>query len=223
MTAIIMPALMTLAGLAFDAAYWAVGSVRLQFAADAAAFSSIMTIQQPAFQSKSSTAQSSDLQAIVNYEANAAANKLVGTITTAPVVSFDQSKFSSISVTLTSQVPSFFATAFGFTPPVLKATAVASMVVDNNATVASSPCLLMLGTTGTSIKVDNSGNIIAANCDVVGDGSGSNSLYLDSGTISGSKIATSGSFFKSNSGSNTVSPTPLEAARSSNGSAWPQT
>jgi hypothetical protein len=70
------------------------------------------------------------------------------------------------------------------------------------------PCVLTLGSSSANygIKVDNQGSIVASGCPVFSDSPANPSIYLNSGTISGTAIGAVGTISQSNSGSNSMTP-----------------
>lgn len=211
MTALLAPAMIGMAAMIVDAGFWITGSLRLQIAADAAAMGAGFLLST-SLKSADSATQTSTLQSVALYEAQAAATKLTGTINT-PLTVTPNAGWTSVTVTVTSTPVALFGNAFlalptgGFrnTPPTLRATATASL------TGTSTPCVLTTGTTGTGIKVDNMGTVSAANCTIASNAKDANSsipsIYLDSGTISANSINAAGTISKSNSGSNTMTGT----------------
>ncbi len=196
--ALLLPALMALMGFAVDVGFFYVEQQRLQVAADAAAIGAALLLpNQP------TTAQ---LQAAALQAANdATGGSLIGTLATPITVAATS---SALTVTLASQSHGFFAPALQVMAPTLQAKATAG-------TKSSSACVLALATAGgTGIQVDNMGRITATNCGIFSDSSASNSIYLNSGTISGQSVGAVGTVSLSNSGSNTLSPNPAVSGAS---------
>lgn len=191
---------MGLGCLFVDAAYYTIGSSKLQLAADAAAQAAAFVLPTSTFQGQTSTNQVAALKAIVLYEASASAGPAPGTLTTNPTITYDGTNYSWVTVTLTSKPATFFAGILGQTSPVLRTTATASFS-------APPTCLLALGRAGIDIKVDNSGSVINSRCAVFSNSTSNPSIYLNSGTISGTTIGAAGTIIQSNSGSNSMTPT----------------
>jgi hypothetical protein len=179
-------------GLAVDVGYAYVEHQRLQSAADAAAIGAAFLLPGSPSQA---TLQAAALQAATD----ASGSTMTGTITTPITVS---STSSSVTVTLVSASQGFFTRAFS----TLSATATAG-------TKSSTACILALASSVVdAIKVDNMGSITGSNCGIFSDSSSSTSIYLNSGTIKGTSVGAVGSVQHSNSGSNTLSPTPVSGA-----------
>ena len=203
MTALLAPAFLGMTALIVDAGFWIIGSSRLQVAADAGAMGAGFLLST-SLKGQTGPTQTSTMQSVAACEAQAAATKLVGTLNTSPTVSI-ASDWSSVTVTFTSQAPSYFPGIFSGGAPVLRASATASV----KATPAT-PCVLTLGTTGTGVQVDNSGTIAATNCSIFSKAKDPNSsipsIYLNSGVISATVVAAAGAVTQSNSGSNSMTP-----------------
>ena len=196
--ALLLPALIAMMGFAVDAGFFYIEKQRLQIAADAAAIGAALLLPNAP-----TTAQ---LQAAALQAANdATGGNLIGTLATPITVTATS---SSLTVTLASQSDGFFAPALQVIAPTLQAKATAG-------TKSSSACVLALATAGgTGIQVDNMGGITASNCGIFSDSSASNSIYLNSGTISGQSVGAVGTVSLSNSGANTLSPNPAVSGAS---------
>jgi hypothetical protein len=199
MTALMAPVFLGMTALIVDAGFWIIASTRLQIAADAAAMGDGFLLNTT-LKSQTAANQASTMQSVALYEASAAATKLVGSMTTRPTIAV-ASDWSSVTVTLTSQTPSYFLGIYPGSAPVLRASATASL------RAAAAPCVLTLGPTGVGIQVDNMGVVTATKCSIFSKSSGAPSIYLNSGTISGTAVAATGTVAQSNSGSNSMTPT----------------
>jgi len=194
------PSLIAVAALVLDGGMWLIESARLQIAADAAANGAGYLLLDSSLQSESASAQTSAFQSVALAEATGAAGTLIGNLTT-PIGINVASGWTSVTVTLSSQANSFLAGAVGMSGPTLVATATAGLA-------PVSACVLALNTSAAdAIDVNNMGSVKATGCGIVADSTSSSAIYLNSGTISGQEIEAVGGFSKSNSGSNTVSPT----------------
>jgi Flp pilus assembly protein TadG len=192
------PVMMIALGLVVDTGFWVVASTRLQIAADAAAMSSAMTMSSQVFQQQPPSTQRSILQSLALFEAQAAANKLVGSLSTSPTIQYDGLGYTTISVTLTTQAPSLFSAFANVTAPVLSAT--------SRAYVQPKPsCVLALAGSGTGITVSGSGTVIATGCGVFSDSTSTASISLNTGTITGASIGAAGTVSISG-GTNSVTP-----------------
>lgn len=199
MVGFMLTGMMALACLFVDSAYFTLGSTRLQLAADAAAQAAAFALPNSTFQAATSANQIAALKAIVLYEASVSAGRAPGTLTLTPTITYDTVSYSQVTVTLTSKPPTFFAGTLNKGSPILSATATASFA-------APPTCLLALGPTGIDIMVDNSGSVIDSRCAVFSNSTNNPSIYLNSGTISGTSIGASGTIVQSNSGSNSMIP-----------------
>lgn len=199
MVGVMAPGFFGMAAMVVDAGFWVIGQTRLQVAADAGAMAASYLLTNSTFQGYNAATQASTAQAVALAEAQSAATKLVGTINT-PAVTIG-SGYQSVTVKLTSQMPSYFFGVFGITAPLVSATAVATLK-------ANGPCILMLAPSGTDIKVDNQGTVAAAGCPIGSNSTSAASVYVNSGTVSGTAIdiPAPGTLSTSNSGSNSVSP-----------------
>jgi hypothetical protein len=206
-TAILLMPLMAIIGLVVDEGFWVIASTRLQIAADAAAMGASFALTTPAFKQQSASTQLTTLQTVAQFEANAAVSKLLGTLQTPPSISYDGSGYTTVTVTLTTQPPAFFAPALNVPVPTLSATATVSLP-------PTSSCVLALGGSGTGIQVDNQGSITATGCGLFSDSVSNPAIYLNSGTLSGSSIAAVGTVSKSNSGSNSMTPSAGQSGQS---------
>jgi Flp pilus assembly protein TadG len=207
MIALMMPALLGAGAMAIDVGVWYREAERLQLAADAGAEGAARLLA-------ADTSGNSAYQAAALIEVNGVTGGTnIGTLQT-PVTVSVTANWSQVTVTLYSTADSYLARALGFTGPAISATATVSAI-----TSVPTACVLALSTSASpAIQVDNMGSIVASGCPIFSDSTATTnngSIYLNSGTISGSSIATAGLFVKSNSGSNTVSPaTPTSYASS---------
>ena len=192
--AVMLPILLGVSGLAIDLGIWFRESARLQMAADAAAMGAARLLS-------STTATSSDYSAAAQLELQAVSGGLwTGKVAT-PVVTVAADK-SQVTVKLTSTADQYLTAVLKLTPPTLTATAIAGVQ-------APAACILALSSTAApGIQVDNNGSVVANGCGVFTDSNASNAIYLNSGTIKGSSIGAVGAVTTSNSGSNTLSPSP---------------
>ena len=206
MVGVMTPALLGIAGVTVDAGFWLIGQTRLQVAADAGAMGASYLLSSATFKAMSAATQTSTMQSVVLFEAQAAATKLAGTLTTPVTVSFSTTGTTPYAtVTLTSQMNSYFFGAFGISAPLVRATAKASLVSSGGG--SSNACVLALATSGVGIQVDNSGTLTAASCTITSDSAGSPSIYLNTGTITATSINAVGTVTQSNSGGNSMTPT----------------
>ncbi len=203
MTAAFLLPVIAIIGLVIDEGFWTIASTRLQIAADAAAMGASLTMSSAAFKAQSATSQATTLQTVAQFEAKAAANKLLGTLQTPFSISYDATHYTTVTVTLTAQPPAYFTPALNIAAPTLSATATVSVPTVQ-------PCVLTLGSSAANygIKVDNQGSIVASGCPVFSNSPANPSIYLNSGTISGTAIGAVGTVSKSNSGSNSMTPSP---------------
>lgn len=192
--AVMLPVLLGVSGLAIDLGLWFRESARLQMAADAAAMGAARLLS-------SSTATQADYGAAANLELQAVSGGLwLGKVAT-PVVIVALDK-SQVTVKLTGTADQYLTAVLSITPPALSATAVAGVQ-------AAGACILALSPTAApGIQVDNMGSIVANGCGIFADSVAPNAIYLNSGTIKGSSIGAVGAVTTSNSGSNTLSPSP---------------
>jgi Flp pilus assembly protein TadG len=197
MTALMLPALLGAAGLAIDLGAWYRESVRLQLAADAGAEGAARLLS-------AQTATTSQFQAAALLEANGVTGgTMIGTLHT-PVTVSVKSDWSQVTVTLTTTANIYFANAVGLAAPSITASATAGVTVTPPAA-----CVLALsGTASPAIQVDNAGSIVATGCPIFSDSTAAKSIYLNSGTLKGTSVGSAGGVITSNSGSNTLSPSP---------------
>ena len=198
MVGLMSPVLLMMTSIVTDTGFWMVGQTRLQIAADAGALGGAFLLPQASFKAMTAATQLASLQAVALAEAQGAATKLAGTMTTPVTVSYTA---TTVTVTITSTMPSLFYGPIKLPPPLVRATATATLVPPTACTVAISP-------TGTGILVDGAGTLTAANCPIGSDSTDAQSIYLNSGTITATAIVASGGIVKSNSGSNVMSPDP---------------
>jgi Flp pilus assembly protein TadG len=193
-----VPAFIGGAALAVDAGFFYVQEQRLQAASDAAAMgaSHLLSLSPTTAQ-----LQAAAYQAAVD----ASGGQIVGAIQTPVSVSATS---SSVSVTLTSKTQDFFAGVLNVVAPTLSASSVAGSGSGGSGGSASGCVLALDKTIANAIQVDNMGTISASGCGVFSNSSATSAIYLNSGTIKGSSIGAVGTVTKSNSGSNTWSPTP---------------
>ena len=216
MIALFSPAMLGMAALVVDTGFWTVGRGRLQMAADAGAMGASYLLSNSGLKQQANYL--STFQAVALAEAQGVAPRLVGTIgTPAVAVAAD---WKSLTVTLTSPMPSYFNAVFGVSPPVETATATVSL---QGGAAAPGACVLTVGTTGTGIQVDNMGTVNAVGCPVFSNSSGTPSIYLNSGTLKGSSIGAVGTITQSNSGSNSMSPSISNTNPHSTAAADPET
>jgi Flp pilus assembly protein TadG len=196
-TALAMTALLGSAALAIDVGFLYRQGMRLQLAADAGALGAARLL--PAH-----TATTSTYQAAALSEVNGVSSaQTVGTLQT-PVGASYAADWSTVTITLTSTPSTFFARAVGFVPSTISASAKAGATV-----VPPTACVLATSKTATdAIQVDNQGSIVATGCPIFSDSNAGTSIYLNSGTITGSSIGAVGGVVTSNSGSNVMSPSP---------------
>jgi Flp pilus assembly protein TadG len=190
--ALLLPSVVAIMALVVDVGFFYLEQQRLQIAADAAAVGAALLLPN-----SPTTAQ---LQAAALQAADdATGGTLLGTLTTPVTVNATS---SSLTVTLATQSDGFFAPALQMVAPKLQAKATAG-------TKQSASCVLALSTaSAVAIQVDNMGSITASNCGIFSNSPASNSIYLNSGTISGSSVGAAGQVLLSNSGANTLSPSP---------------
>ena len=198
MVGVMSPALLYMTAIVIDAGFWMVGQTRLQIGADAGALGASYLLTQPTFKVLTAANQLIALQTVALAEAHGAATKLVGTITTPASVSYTA---TSVTVTLTSRLPNMFFGPTTLPAPLIRAVATATL---NTAQA----CVVTLGTTGTDITVDNAGSLAATNCPIASDSTANPSIYLNSGSITATAVVAAGTIVQSNSGSNTLVPSP---------------
>ena len=193
MIAIMIPVLLAVAGLAVDLGVWYRESVRLQLAADAAAEGAAWLLQ-------GQTARTSDFQAAALIEVNGVTGgSWIGTLSK-PVAVSVAADWSQVTVTLTSTADRYLTGMIAVSAPALSATATAGIHVQ-------SACILALSTSAApAIRVDNMGSLRASGCGIFSNSAAANAIYLNSGTISGKSVGAVGGIARSNSGSNTFSP-----------------
>ncbi len=208
LVALMLPAMIAAGALVLDGGMWLIERARLQIAADAAANGAGYLLTVAALQQQSASQQIATFQAVALAEATGATGggRLIGTLRT-PIGVAVASDWSDVTVTLTATATSVLAGAFGVAPPVLTATATDGLKPAAACVVALNP------SAADAIDVTNMGAIRTTGCGIFANSSASGSIYLNSGTISGTSVGTVGSFSKSNSGSNTLSPsTPTNGA-----------
>lgn len=193
-----VPAMIGGAALAVDAGFFYVQEQRLQVASDAAAMA---TSHLLGLSPTTAQLQTAAYQAAVD----ATGGQIVGTIVTPVSISATS---SAVSVTLTSKTQDFFAGALKVIAPTLSASSVAGTGSSGSSGTATGCVLALSKSMSNAIQVDNMGTISASGCGVFSDSSASSAIYLNSGTIKGTSIGAVGTVTKSNSGSNTWSPTP---------------
>ena len=203
MAALALPALAGAAGLGVDVGVWYVEAARLQTAADAAALASAYLLSNTSLQQQSAQAQAATFLAVAQAAAaDATASTLIGKLATPTIkVAAD---WSSVTVSMTSQASGFFSPVIGAAIPTMHATAKAGTLQHGG-----SACVLALDAKAAmAVHVDNMGGITASGCGIFSNSNASNAVYLNSGTISGKTVGAVGQVSTSNSGSNTLSPSP---------------
>ncbi len=197
MVAVLAVPMIGAVALATDASIWLLEQHRLQIAADASAYAAALQLQNTAMHSGAP----GSYVALVTNEANAASGgALVGVMAT-PAVSV-AADFSNVTVTLSSKADTYFVQVVNSAVVTLQATAMAGLL-------PGSPCVLALDpATGNTLEVDNQGSIVAAGCGVFSNSKAGTAIHIDSGTISATSVGAQGGIVLSNSGSNSVSPTP---------------
>lgn len=201
-TAVSLPITLGISALVVDAGLWTVTQTRLQYAADAAASATGYLLTNASVKAQGTSATLPTFQAVALAAVNDATGmRLIGTLAT-PVSVKVASDYSSVTVTLTSQAPSYFAGAVGFQSSPLTATATAGLAPP----VA---CILALSaSTSRAIEVDNNASIKATNCGVYSNSSANDAIYLTGGaTISGTSVGAHGGVSATNGSSVTPSPT----------------
>jgi hypothetical protein len=201
LVALMLPAMIAAGALVLDGGLWLIERARLQIAADAAANGAGYLLTVTSLQAQSAAQQAAAFQAVALAEAQGATGggKLIGALVT-PIGVAVASDWSSVTVTLTAQATGVLASAFGISPPRLTATATDGLK-------PAGACVLALnGTAADAIDVNNMGAIRANGCGIFANSSATGAIYLNSGTLSGTTVGTVGTFSKSNSGSNTLSP-----------------
>ncbi|MBV8915292.1 MAG: hypothetical protein JOZ05_19915 [Acetobacteraceae bacterium] len=190
-----MPVLLAFAGLAVDLGFYYRESMRLQLAADAAAMGAAHLLSV-----KSATI--ADFKAAGLLEARAVtSNRLLGTLQT-PIGVTVAADWSQVTVTLSSVADTYLSRFAGVGAPTLIATATAGVQQPSTCVLALSP------SASPGIQVDNMGGIVATGCGIFADSTAGQAMYLNSGTISGASVGAVGGVATSNSGSNTLSPSP---------------
>lgn len=210
MTAILAPILLGMGALIIDSGLWVIGSSRLQAAADAGAMAVGYLITTSNYKALNSATQLTTAQAVAAYEAQNAATKLIGTMTTPVTVSV--TNYTAATVTVYSQATSYFAGVFNVAAPLLRATA--TITIKGGAV----SCVAALKGSGLGIKLDNTGTLAAASCPIYSNGN----IYLNTGSISATAISAAGTITQSNSGGNSWTPSYASAsANTPNASADP--
>ena len=192
--AIMLPVILGISALAIDLGIWFREQSRLQIAADAAAMGAARLLS-------SGTATSSQYAAAALLEAQAVSSNLwLGSLATPVTVSVTSS--SQLTVTLNSTASLYLTAILSIPPPKLVARATAGLVPPPS-------CVLTLNPNAApGIQVDNAGSITGSNCGIFTDSTAANAIYLNSGTISANAVGAVGSVTESNSGSNTLNPSP---------------
>lgn len=195
MLAVAFPVLLALTGLAIDLGVYYRESMRLQLAADAAAMGAARLLP-------GKTATVADFKAAGLLEARAVTGSAwLGSLRT-PIGATVTADWSQVTVTLTSVANTYLSRFIGVSAPTLTASATAGVQQPGS-------CVLALSASASpGIKVDNMGNITATGCGIFADSTAGQAIYLNSGKISGLTVGAAGGVVTSNSGSNTLSPSP---------------
>ncbi|MBV9783502.1 MAG: hypothetical protein JO264_06745 [Acidisphaera sp.] len=195
-TALVAPVVVGFTGMAVDAGIWYCEYSRLQLAADAAALGASRLLGD-------SSATTADYQNAAYVEASGiTGGNLIGHLVT-PITVVPAANKLSVSVTVQSTADTFFSAIFKIGRPAMATTATAGL--NGSAT----GCVLALDkTAANAIDVDNSGSITGSGCGIFSNSTATNSIYLNSGTVSGKTVGTVGGISESSSGSNVLSPSP---------------
>ena len=209
--ALALPTMMMATALGVEVSQWMLAASELQAVADIAAQAGAMQYGSTA------NAQDAAVYAAAVAEANGASgatsrswntgtntltdNTITVKIAAGPVVA----AHTGVYVTLKRSLPISF--------PMLKQTGANHIqTVTAVAEVwkgAPPACIVALNTTASeAVRADNMGVISATGCAIASNSTASNAVYLNSGTISGSAVDAVGGLVVTNSGSNTVSPSP---------------
>ena len=199
-----LPVVLATAGGTLDLSVWYREDFRLQLAADAGAMGAARLLP-------GHTAQTADFQAAALLEINAASAGAYAIGTLATPVGISQSGWTAVTVTIRSTATSWFGGLLRLTAPTLHATAQAGVVPP-----PATACVLALNASAApAIQVDNMGSIVATGCGIFSNSAATRSVYLNSGTLSGNAVGAVGGVEQSNSGSNTLNPSPGNSDQSS--------
>lgn len=222
--AVAAPPLMMSAGLGLEASAWAVAKVQATVAADAAANAGAM-VYGSANNAQTAVNAAANIAELNGIAGSASRTYVSGTKTltdgnasasVGPGVT--NASHTAITVTVKKVVPNSFSALFGTSGnQVISATSVAE-VWTSAGSGSTGACILALSSNATyAVKADNMGVLTASNCSIWSNSSATVSMYLNSGTISGTTVGAVGGISKSNSGSNTFAPwpaSPYSAAQS---------
>lgn len=158
-TACLLAAAMALAAVMTDVGFWVISYNRLQVAADSAAYGASQMLPTASFRNMTpASSQAAAIQAVAAYDAQAAATKLVGTITS--TVTYDTTNYTYVRVNLTATAPNYFGTFIRPTAPTVYAQSQVTMQTPTGGgttttTTSTDPCVLALASTNTNTGVSN--------------------------------------------------------------------
>ena len=203
LVALLLPVLMGLMALAIDMGYVLLKRNEMQVAADSAALFAASARQH----GQDIGAASSLVQAAT--AANGFLNNLQGTVVTVLIPPGGSQSYAAdtqyVSVTVTQPVNAFLAWIFGVIQTNTSATAVAGPAGGGN------PCLLTLGTSGTSLSVVGNSVVTANTCGIyVNSNSGSALQVTGNVTVTATPILVVGGYSKN--GNVTMGPVTTGAA-----------
>ncbi|MBE7158237.1 MAG: hypothetical protein INR62_07350, partial [Rhodospirillales bacterium] len=214
MTGIMAPALIMVLAMSIEVTSWSVDKLELQRIADAAAWAGAHQYGATS-NAQAATYAAADLAEINGVTSatirtwSATTLTLQDNLITAQIVSGIKSATDrAVKVTVQRVVNKTFSLIFpsSSTSVTLSAIAIAEVIP---VPASASACVVALNaSTDKAIRVDNMGSIIANNCSIASNSSAADAVYLDSGTIKGTAISAVGGIVHSNSGSNTLSPSP---------------
>lgn len=221
--AVMLPSFTVAAGVALEVSSWALAQRQLQRAADAAAVAGAQRYGSTQ-NNQTAAATAADVAEINGGTGGtrtwtAATGTLADGQVTVKVGASATAGRTAVSVTLSKSVGGAASALLAGNSGIrtITATSTAEAWTTTTTTTSTTPCILALdASTVQTIKADNMGGIIGNKCAVHSNSSHSTqSIYLNSGTISGSTVSAVGGISKSNSGSNTFTPWPATSGAAS--------
>lgn len=206
LVALLLPVLIGLMALAIDMGYVLVKRNQMQVAADAAALAAASARQHGQdMDAASRLAQAASV-------ANGFQNNLQGTVVTVLIPPGGNLSYGAdtqfVSVTVTQPVNAFLAWIFGVTQTDTSATAIAGPAGGGN------PCMLTMGTAGTSLSVVGNSVVTASTCGIFVNSNSASGLQVTGNvTVTATPIHVVGGYSKN--GNVTMSPVTTGAAATS--------
>jgi hypothetical protein len=213
MVGLMAPVLVMMLALSIEIVSWSLANLDLQRAADVAAWAgakqyAITSSAQTATSTAADLAEINGVSGAQTRTWNATTLTTADNLITAQLVSgIRNSGDKAVKVTVQQVINKTFSGIFPSSQTAVRVTAVAVAEV-----LPAPSCVVALSTSASdAIEVDNAGSITANQCGITSNSTDATAIYLNSGTISGTSVNAVGGISESNSGSNTLSPSPGNA------------